>query len=92
MTMSDRDQSYFCDEPWVGIFSIRTNGDVVCCPCYAKLKIGNVRETTIHEIWNGDVMRDMRRHFSEGNLPAVCEGQLCPPIMKTLRGEPPDNA
>lgn len=79
--MTHRRPTYFCEEPWVGIFSIRTNGDVVCCPCYAKLKIGNLKENSIHELWNGQKMREMRRQFAEGNLPAACEGQLCPPVL-----------
>jgi len=72
---------YFCNEPWTGIFSVRTNGDVVCCPCYAKVRIGNVKDASLHDIWNGEKMQHLRREFSEGRLPDECHGQICPVVV-----------
>jgi len=74
---------YFCEEPWTGIFSIQTNQDVTFCPCYLKMRIGNLNEASMQEIWNSPALVEMRQMFSDGELPEVCEGQLCP----VVRGE-----
>ena len=76
-----RKRSYFCEEPWTGIFSVRSNGDVRCCPCYAQVKIGNIYESSMHEIWNSEELIKMRRAFRKGELPNVCKGQLCPVVV-----------
>lgn len=76
-TSSDR-KIYFCTEPWTGGFSVQTNLDVKFCSCYLNTKIGNLRESSIEEIWNSSELQQLRRSFSKGQLPRVCEGQLCP--------------
>ena len=76
-----RRKYYFCEEPWIGIFSVRSNGDVRCCPCYAQVKIGNIYESPMHEIWNSDELIDMRKAFRKGELPGACKGQLCPVVV-----------
>ena len=73
-----RAPSYFCTEPWTGLFSVETNLDVTFCPCYLKLKIGNLNERPIQEIWNARPLIALRRAFGKGRLPAPCRGQLCP--------------
>jgi MoaA/NifB/PqqE/SkfB family radical SAM enzyme len=71
-------KTYFCSEPWAGIFSIETNLDVTFCPCYLKLKIGNLNEASIREIWNAEPLVQLRRAFRHGELPKACQNQLCP--------------
>jgi radical SAM protein with 4Fe4S-binding SPASM domain len=69
---------YFCDEPWLGSFGIETNLDVTFCPCFLKMKIGNLGKTSMRELWNSEKLQDLRRSFSKGELPEVCKNQLCP--------------
>jgi len=76
-----RRRFYFCEEPWTGIFSVRSNGDVRCCPCYAQVKIGNIYESSMHEIWNSEELIKMRKAFRKGELPNVCKCQLCPVVV-----------
>ncbi len=76
-----RKRYYFCEEPWIGIFSVRTNGDVRCCPCYAQVKIGNIYESSTLDIWNSEELMKMRKAFRGGTLPDVCKGQLCPVVV-----------
>ena len=71
-------KKYYCNEPWDGIFSIETNLEVTFCPCYLKMNIGNLKESTLHEIWNSEKLLRLRESFSKGELPQVCEKQLCP--------------
>lgn len=76
-----KQRRYFCNEPWTGILEIKTNQDVVICPCHLKMKIGNLNESTIQEIWNSKGLIKLRKAFKKGKLPKVCEGQLCPPVL-----------
>jgi radical SAM protein with 4Fe4S-binding SPASM domain len=74
-------KTYFCEEPWVGIFSVRTNGDIICCPCYAQVRIGNLNQSSMQEIWNSEKIIQMRRSFKKGKLPEVCKNQVCPVVV-----------
>ncbi|HSP88989.1 MAG TPA: SPASM domain-containing protein [Ignavibacteriaceae bacterium] len=74
-------KNYFCDEPWIGLLSVRTNGECICCPCYAKVSIGNLNESSIGEIWNSPKLIEMRNSFTKGELPEPCKGQLCPVVV-----------
>jgi hypothetical protein len=71
-------KTYSCEEPWIGIFSINTNLDVTFCPCYLKMKIGNLDDASIAEIWNAEPLVAIRSSFQKGKLPKPCHGQLCP--------------
>ena len=71
-------KKYYCNEPWDGIFSIETNLDVTFCPCFLKMNIGNLKKSTLNEIWNSENLMRLRESFSKGELPKVCEKQLCP--------------
>jgi MoaA/NifB/PqqE/SkfB family radical SAM enzyme len=73
-----QDRTYFCTEPWTGILSIETNLDVTFCPCFLKMNIGNLTESSMLEVWNSQQLVQLRQSFSEGILPEVCQGQLCP--------------
>jgi MoaA/NifB/PqqE/SkfB family radical SAM enzyme len=71
------EQKYFCNEPWTGIFTIRESGDVLLCPCHLKMPIGNIHESSMHEIWNAPELVEIRESFERGELPEPCCGQLC---------------
>jgi MoaA/NifB/PqqE/SkfB family radical SAM enzyme len=75
--MSD-EKHYFCTEPWTGLFSIKPNMDVMFCPCYLQMPIGNLNESTMQEVWNAPELLELRENFSRGELPKVCHGQVCP--------------
>jgi len=72
---------YFCEEPWSGIFTVRVDGDVICCPCYANVKIGNIYQSSMHDVWNSEKLLSMRRSFKKGALPDVCKNQVCPVVV-----------
>lgn len=80
-TSKRSERKYFCTEPWTGIFSVETNRDVTFCPCYLKMKIGNLNESSMQEIWNADELIELRRSFSRGELPKPCQGQSCPVVL-----------
>lgn len=72
------DGKYFCEEPWTGVLSVSHELDAVFCPCYLKMKIGNLREKPLAELWNSDSLVALRVSFARGELPAICRPQLCP--------------
>ena len=51
-----------------------------------KKVIGNLDEASMQEIWNADELVELRESFGRGELPAPCQGQLCPPAL----GEGPE--
>jgi MoaA/NifB/PqqE/SkfB family radical SAM enzyme len=71
-------REYFCEEPWTGLFSIETNLDVTFCPCFLQLRIGNLNEASIREVWNAAPLVAIRQSFARGELAPPCVGQLCP--------------
>jgi hypothetical protein len=55
--------------------------DVRFCPCFLKLTVGNLRDSTLEEVWNAEPLVQIRRSFAKGELPDACRGQLCPPAL-----------
>ena len=82
MKSTTSDDSYFCDEPWTGLFSVTVEQDVVFCPCYLQMTVGNLHDSTMREVWNAPVLVEMREQFAAGTLPPACEGQLCPVVLR----------
>jgi|SRR6516162_2866160 hypothetical protein len=72
---------YFCNEPWIGLLSIQLDQRVVFCPCYLKLALGTLTESSLQELWNAPPLVAIRREFQQGRLPEACRGQLCDPAL-----------
>ena len=43
-----------------------------CCRAPRELVMGNVREETVEEIWNGEKYREFRRRMFAGDYPDPC--------------------
>jgi MoaA/NifB/PqqE/SkfB family radical SAM enzyme len=71
----------FCNEPWLGVVAVQVNQDVTFCPCYMKLRLGNLDEQPLEELWNAPALVEIRKDFRAGRLPAACSGELCPPAV-----------
>jgi len=57
-----------CERLWFSLF-IDKSGDVYPC-CHSKpIKLGNVYETPLQEIWNNDLIKDLRNKSLTKNLP-----------------------
>ena len=72
---------FFCNEPWLGILAVEVNQDVTFCPCYMKMRLGNLDEQSLEELWNAPQLVELRRDFKAGRLPSACQGQVCPPAV-----------
>lgn len=54
---------------------IEPSGDVFpCCRAPRELRMGNVHEKPLAEIWNGEQYRSFRRSMFDGDYPAPCRG------------------
>ena len=63
-----------CYEPWM-TFLLSQNGAVTTC-CRAREVMGNLREQSFEEIWNGEVYRAYRRTINTFRPPEACT--TCP--------------
>jgi MoaA/NifB/PqqE/SkfB family radical SAM enzyme len=69
-----------CQRPWTLLY-VTANGNLLpCCIApfvdanYEGITLGNVREASIAELWNGDRYRSFRRRFLTGEPPSCCRG------------------
>ncbi len=63
-----------CREPWRSGPVVLQDGRVtVCCVDHdGDLAVGDVREQSLKEIWNGPRMRAVRKAHASGELPPLC--------------------
>ena len=68
-----------CHQPFY-FMEITTSGEVyTCCPGWIKFPIGNIKNNTIAEIWNGNRARYIRRKIYSGEWEKICN-PICPRI------------
>ncbi len=72
-----------CEYPWK-YFTVKVSGDIYPC-CWLSKSLGNVREQSIEEIWNGERFQRLRASICDGSY-SVCRGAHCPYSSLT----PPD--
>jgi radical SAM protein with 4Fe4S-binding SPASM domain len=66
----------FCPEPWRSAI-VLGNGDVqVCCIPGPEMRMGNLHQQTMEEIWNGPRYQQFRTVVNSKNPPATCNA--CP--------------
>jgi len=69
------------DKPWCSMpfnsLSVWADGGVTpCCSFMGKnLTLGNIKESSLEEIWRGEKIENLRNEFRTGNLNPSCE--LC---------------
>jgi radical SAM protein with 4Fe4S-binding SPASM domain len=69
-----REMSEPCLELYNGVY-VFVSGDVGFCSCRdleAQLKIGNIFEESLEDIWKGEKIKMIRKNWLLGNLPAIC--------------------
>ncbi|MDD5634726.1 MAG: radical SAM protein [Candidatus Omnitrophica bacterium] len=60
-----------CVAPWIGQLVVEQSGNVkLCCSC--NYSVGDLNESTLEEIWNGEKMRHIRGSFKSGVFPKSC--------------------
>jgi radical SAM protein with 4Fe4S-binding SPASM domain len=61
----------FCIIPWIHL-NTEPNGRVKPCCAYIGQEFGNLKDTTLEEIWNSTYMKGMRKSFLENKIPKGC--------------------
>lgn len=62
-----------CAQPWIN-FGIRADGRIFPC-CGTSETMGDLSISDPLEIWNNEKYRSLRRDFSSGKIPGICD--LC---------------
>ena len=79
-----------CYQLWQGPVHINYQGDFrPCCHMYNTEPVGNVKDSTVFELWNSEKMQELRSAHLEGNLSAYpdCENCHAPnPRLPTILG------
>lgn len=72
--MEEKENLPFCNQPF-GYLSVLSSGDITpCCSFYAhNLKLGHISRDNVHDIWNGEKLRDLRQQLLTGNLNPTCK-------------------
>jgi MoaA/NifB/PqqE/SkfB family radical SAM enzyme len=65
-----------CLKPWTSFELDDQNGNVMPC-CWTRQLVGNVRQATIADIWNGPGFQEFRRKMLEGDYDEMCPSD-CP--------------
>jgi len=85
-----------CQFPWIGPALIRYDGAVYpCCHAWRHEPVGDVRTSTLAEVWQGPAMAALRRAHAEGrwnDVPACRECQAVEPrrwLVAASLGIPP---
>lgn len=62
----------FCILPWTHLM-VQPNGNIQpCCMTPHDMPIGNTKEDTLEEVWNGFVMKNIRKKMFKGERPMLC--------------------
>lgn len=72
-----------CLIPWRFLFIQQHTGKVFACP-YHRHPYGDLRTSTLEEIWNGETAQDLRRSLARGDIPGFCRDHsaACPLVME----------
>ena len=62
----------FCMLPWSHLHAFPTGQAYPCCLGEMKFPIGNLREQTLEEVWNGEPMKELRRNMLTEKKSEVC--------------------
>ncbi|MDI6797444.1 MAG: SPASM domain-containing protein [Desulfatibacillaceae bacterium] len=71
-----------CIRPFTSL-ELQDRGEVsFCCTEWVKTgSLGNLWQSSLEEIWNGPVARQIRQAFYEGRHEDVCKADVCPVLI-----------
>ena len=64
-------EDIFCIIPWIHL-NTEPNGRVKPCCAYFGEEAGNLKDSTLEQIWNNKHLRSMRRSFLQNKIPEGC--------------------
>jgi radical SAM protein with 4Fe4S-binding SPASM domain len=63
----------FCILPWVHLHTWPNGNVFPCCLYNSEYPIGNVGKNTLRELWNSDVLKNLRKEMLENKNPDSCK-------------------
>jgi hypothetical protein len=72
-----------CRFPW-DTLQVLSNGDVRVC-CWITGPVGNLKDTTIEEIWNGPAIRELRESILRNETHPLCRHAPCIYVQQAKR-------
>lgn len=60
-----------CTKPWTSFEIVDHKGNVKPC-CWLSYYCGNINNSTIDDIWNGNAFQRARHNMAEGNIDTMC--------------------
>jgi MoaA/NifB/PqqE/SkfB family radical SAM enzyme len=77
-----KDQLY-CHEPFRNL-EVTSKGDVfLCCATWLPTSIGNLNESSLEEVWNGEIAKKIRASILDGTF-QFCEKKQCPRLQTIM--------
>lgn len=62
----------FCIIPWIHLHTWPSGHVLPCCVSDSGYPIGHVRDNTLEELWNSDMMKNIRKNILEGKITPTC--------------------
>lgn len=62
----------FCILPWIHIYANADGSVIPCCIAHHHTHLGNVRNNTLEEIWNGESYKTLRKNMLQGVRSPEC--------------------
>ena len=82
-------EGFNCQQPWQRFFIHNTGETCPCCAFFsAELSVGNVANNSIHELWNSQTMKNLRRMHKEGKY---WENPWCLKCVNSICGKNDSN-
>jgi len=69
-----RDSETFCIYPWIHLHSYPTGETYPCCHAEMQIPVGNNKESSLKEIWNGSKMKELRNDMLTNTPNEICKG------------------
>jgi radical SAM protein with 4Fe4S-binding SPASM domain len=70
--MNNKDNKVFCISPWIHLHTWPNEKVYPCCLTPYKFPIGDLKEESLKEVWNGEFMRTLRLNMINGIKSESC--------------------
>jgi len=71
---------YFCANPFSQLDIYEDGKAYTCCSSWLPKSIGNVKDTSIGDLWNSEVSQAIRKSILDGTF-KYCDSKVCPAIQ-----------
>lgn len=72
-----------CKHPWENL-QILATGEIRVC-CWSSQHLGNINQNTLDELWNSELLNDLRDHIKNNKLHFICNKAVCPYVQSYVK-------